>query len=313
MRIALFCATARGCSFLQRLKELLPESELIVFSFPEVLHEPPFLEKIRKLTTQIGGQFFETRQPGHENWNHLWEQNPIDLMFAVSWRYMIPPSLYNRARLGAFTLHDSLLPEYRGFSPTVWAIINGEDHTGVSMFQMSESVDAGDLVDQVSVPIGPDESIGSVMERVTQTYLKLLERNLENLIAGNASRKPQDHWRATYTCKRTPEDNQIDWTWPTEKIYNLIRAVSAPYSGAFTYLEGNKMRIWTAEFISDANPYAGRIAGRIVEVKKGRGVVVLTGNGMLLLTKVQMEGSGIVCASDAFRTIGQTLISRKEI
>src|SRR5207247_5205011 len=135
-----------------------------------------------------GGQFHEARQVGSSRWQEFWEANPVDLMLAVSWRYLIPRSVYGRARLGTFVFHDSLLPEYRGFSPTVWSIVNGEDHTGVTLFEMDRGVDTGCVVAQERVPIGPEETIATVMERVTQGFLRLLERSLRDLLAGTAPR-----------------------------------------------------------------------------------------------------------------------------
>lgn len=309
MRIVLFCATQRGYRFLQKLTEqLAPSTELVVFSFPEEPWEPPFLNDIRDWTVAKGCQFFEAKQVGAEHWNHFWETTEVDLMLAVSWRYMIPPRVYRRTRLGTFVFHDSLLSQYRGFSPTVWAVINGEDHTGVTLFEIAEQVDAGDIVDQMRVPIGLDDTISIVMEYVTQTYLALLERNLDDLLKGTAKRIPQDHSLATYTCKRMPEDNQIDWMMSTNNIYNLIRAVSAPYPGAFTYLDGKKIRIWSAKRMLDYRPYVGRIPGRVVEVRHGEGTVVLTGDGALMLCQVQIEGSEITSASEVIKSPSQTLV-----
>jgi methionyl-tRNA formyltransferase len=307
MHIVLLCATRRGYLFLKRLIELLPRVDLTVFSFREEPWEPPFLEDIRELTLASGGQFFESRQVASQRWSWFWESTKVDLMFLVNWRYIIPSSVYLRPRLGTFAFHDSLLPEYRGFSPTVWAIINGEDHTGVTLFKINDEVDAGDIVDQERVPIGPDDTIAVVMERVTQTYLDLLERNLDDLIKGTARLYPQDHSRATYTCKRLPEDNQIDWTASSESIYNLIRAVSAPYPGAYTYLSGRKMRVWSARRVTNVPRYVGRVPGRVIEVRPGEGAVVLTGDGALLLTQVQMEGGQIVCAADVLNSLSLTL------
>jgi methionyl-tRNA formyltransferase len=307
MRIVTLCATQRGYRFIEKLAELVPESELVVFSFREEPWEPPYLDDIRKLTLAKGGQFFETRRVGSSKWVQFWESSPMDLLFAVSWRFMVPTSVYDRARLGAFVFHDSMLPEYRGFSPTVWSIINGEDHTGVTLFEFAEGVDEGDIIAQKRVPIGPDDPIAVVLERVTQTYLDLLEQNLGSLINRNAPRHPQDHSRATYTSKRLPEDNQIEWTASTKSIYNLIRAVSAPYPGAFTYLLGEEIRIWSAIRMSANRNYVGRVAGRIVEVRPGEGSVVLTGDGSLLLTKLQMEGGEVTCAANILRSLSQTL------
>jgi len=306
MRVALLCATRRGYLFLQELAELLPQSEFVVFSFRETPGEPPFLDDIRGLTLAIGGRFFEARQVCSSHLNEFWESTSVDLMFVVSWRYMIPASVYLRPRQGTFVFHDSLLPEYRGFSPTVWAIISDKDHTGVTLFEIAGQMDAGDIVDQERVPIGSDETIAVVMDRVTQTYLDLLERNLDGLIKGTAPRYPQDHSHATYTCKRLPEDNQIDWTVPTNTVYNLIRAVSAPYPGAYTYLSDQKIRVWSAQRVINARRYVGGIPGRVVEVRT-EGSVVLTGDGVLLLSQVQMEGGEIVGASDLLNSLGHTL------
>jgi len=307
MRIVLLCATRRGYLFLKKLFELLPQTQLTVFSFQEEPWEPPFLDDIRELTLAIHGQFFETKQVGSHHMSEFWESTEVDLMLVVSWRYMVPTSVYRRPRRETFVFHDSLLPYYRGFSPTVWAIINGEDHTGVTLFKIAEEVDAGDIVDQIRIPIGPDDTIALVMERVTGAYLDLLERNLNNLINGTAPLYPQDHSRATFTCKRLPKDNQIDWAGSSESIYNLIRAVSAPYPGAYTYLFGQKMIVWAARRVVSAHRYVGKVPGRVCEVRAGEGSVVLTGEGALLLTQVQMEGGEIVCAADVLNSPAQTL------
>jgi len=310
MRVALLCATRRGYLFLQKLAELLPQSELMVFSFREETWEPAFLDDIRDLTFECGGQFFEARQVGSSRWNDLWETTQVDLMFAVSWRYMVPASIYRRSRLGAYVFHDSLLPAYRGFAPTVWAIINGEDHTGVTLFEIADDVDAGNIVDQRRVPIGPDDTIGEVMERVTGNYLELLERNLEALINETAPRRLQNQSQATFTCKRLPEDNLIDWTASSENIYNLIRAVGAPYTGAYTYLSGERVRVWSAARVNSPRCYVGRVPGRVVEVLQNEGAVVLTGDGSILLKKVQADTGEIVCASELLNSLSQTLDSR---
>jgi len=307
MRVALLCATRRGYLFLQKLHELLPEAELLVFSFREEPWEPKFFEDIRKLTLNAGGEFFEARQFRSARWDEFWESANVDLMFVVSWRYVIPASVYGKARLGAFVFHDSLLPEYRGFSPTVWAMINGEDHTGVTLFEVAEETDAGDIVDQERVPIGPDDTISAVIERVTQTYLVLLERNLAALVRGTQARHPQDHSRATYTCKRLPEDNQIVWSDSSDRIYNLIRATGSPYSGAYTCLSGKKLYVWSARRVENPRRYIGRIPGRVIEIRPGEGSVVLTGDGTLLLTQVQIESGNIVSAEDLLNSVGQTL------
>lgn len=307
MRIGLLCATRRGYRVLETLIALLPEARLVVFSFREQPGEPPFMDDIRALTLAHGGEFVEVRQLGGRRWERIWAAAPIDLLLVVSWRYMVPAEVYSRPWLGTFVFHDSLLPAYRGFGPTVWAIVNGEDHTGVTLFAIAAEVDAGEIVAQQRVPIGPDETIAEVLERVTERYLDLLTRYLPRLLAGDAPRVAQDHARATFTCRRLPEDNRIDWSAPTTAIYNLVRAVTAPYGGAFTTLDGQRLIVWAARPLQPARRYVGRVAGRVVEIRPGEGTVVLTGDGALLVTRVQLDGQEPVCAAEILNSVSQTL------
>ena len=307
MRIAVFCATQRGYRFVEKLAQLVPDADLLVFSFKEEPWEPRFLDDIQALTERVGGQFYQSKQVGSARWQPLWDSTPVDLIFSVSWRYIIPPAVYERARLGAYVFHDSPLPTYRGFSPTVWAIINGEDHGGVTLFEMVEDFDAGQIIGQEQVSIGPDDTIDVVLERVTETYLRLLEQYLPPLLAGTAARTPQDESRATYTCKLLPEDFQIDWQAGTDIIYNLIRAVTTPYAGAYTTLNGQTLRVWAACKLPDARPYVGRVPGRVIEIRPGEGTVVLTGDGAILITRAQLEGSKILSADEIINRMSYTL------
>ena len=307
MRVILLCATRRGRDFLGKLSDLLPDAELAVFSFREEPGEPPFLDDIRRLAHSRRAEYFEAADVGRPELKGFWESTPGDLMLVVSWRRMIPARLYNRPRLGTYVFHDSLLPRYRGFSPTVWAIANGEDHTGVTLFRIADEADAGDIVDQQKVPIGPDDTIGIVRDRVTRAYLEILERNLPALLRGNAPARPQDPARATTAPRRTPEDNRIDWSAPADCTHNLIRAVTHPYPGAFTTLEGRTLRIWAAK------PWGGRpfpdraLPGEVFEVQTGAGVGVRTGDGALFVTEVQREGDSTACAADILNRAGARL------
>ena len=308
MRIVVFCATQRGFRLLQKVVELAPEAEVMVFSFREEPWEPPFLDDIRAFAEAHGLPFYETKQVGAERWQSLWETTQVDLMFAVNWRYIIPARVYERACRGAYVFHDSLLPAYRGFSATVWAMINGEDHTGVTLFEMVEDYDRGAIVGQERVPITPDDTIDLVTSRVTEAYLRLLEQYLHVLMDGAAILTPQDEAQASYASKLLPEDFYIDWSWPTARIYNLVRAVTAPYAGAYTTLNGQKLTIWAANPPPAAPPvYVGRIPGRVVSINPNEGVGILTGDGILLLTRVQLAGQESANAVDVVNRISFTL------
>ena len=290
MRIALLCATHRGYRCLEALRRVIPEAELVVISFREDRYEPPFLDDLRRLASTMGAHFIEARNVADPALATFWETTPIDLMLCISWRYLIPRCIYVRPRLGTYIFHDSLLPEYRGFAPTVWAIVNGEKRTGATLFAVDDAVDAGDIIDQREVVIGPDNTIAEVMEAVTGIYLAMIKDSIPRILSGAVKPRPQNQSMATFTCKRLPEDNCIAWDDTTARVYNLIRAVTRPYPGAFTTLAGKKHIVWGARRVSVPPKYVGRVPGRVVEVQAGIGSVVLTGDGALLLTELQCEG-----------------------
>jgi methionyl-tRNA formyltransferase len=306
MRIVLCCATRRGLRCLEALHTIAPDAELVVVSFREESWEPPFLEAIQQQALSCGAEFFETRQVGRLS--RLWEGQAVDLMLAVSWRYLIPGTIYRRAQLGAYVIHDSLLPAYRGFSPTVWSMMNGEDHTGATLLEMVDDYDAGAVIGQERVEIGSDEAIAAVLENVTAAYVRLLQAHVPALLTGRAVRSVQDESQATYTVKLLPEDFRIDWSWPTARIYNLVRATTAPYPGAHTTLDGKRLTIWAARRREDSRRYVGRLPGRVAEIRAGEGVVVLTGDGTLLVTEVQLADGERVPAAQVLERMTDTLI-----
>lgn len=306
MKIAVLGATQRGVRFVRRLFELVPNADFVIVTFPEDPREPRFVADLEQAASERGAQFRVVRNVGSEKVRSL--LNGLDLLFAVSWRFVVPDEIRAAARIGSFVFHDSLLPEYRGFAPTVWSIANGEDHTGVTLMVMSEQVDEGDIIAQELVPIGPDDTIAILLERVTDTYLRILGSTIQSLLTGTFDRHPQDHERATYTCARAEEDNRIEWSWDTVRIYDLIRASTSPYPGAYTTLDGQKLRVWSASRAVAARRYVGRRPGRVVETRKGGGAVVMTGDGLLRLETVQREGEdSALRAGDVLTSIRQTL------
>jgi methionyl-tRNA formyltransferase len=292
---------------LERLHALVPDANLIIFSFPEDPHEPPYLDDIRALAASIGAEFHEARQIGAARWRDYWERTAVDLLLTVNWRYMIPAAVYQRARLGAFVFHDSALPVYRGFSPTVWAMINGEAETGATLLEMAEAYDTGRIVGQRIIAMGPDATIAEVMEDVTSAYLDLLAAHLPDLLAGTAPLTAQDEGQTSYACKLLPDDLVIDWAWSSQRIYNLIRATTRPYPGAFTTLAGDRLTVWRAERLPGYPRFVGRVPGRVVEIREEVGSVVLTGDGALLLTEVERAGAGPARADTVLNRISHTL------
>ena len=172
-----------------------------------------------------------------EDLNHLRERIRVispEFMFSFYYRRMLPPEVLALARKGAFNMHGSLLPKYRGRAPVNWAILKGESETGATLHEMVAKPDAGRIVDQERVPIGPDETAAEVFAKVSDAAETVLKRSLPHLLAGTASLKKQDLSKGSYFGARRPEDGRIDWSKSALEIHNLVRAVAPPYPGAFS-------------------------------------------------------------------------------
>ena len=304
--IALFGASPRAVKFLSKLIELRPNDTIITFSFPSDSWEPPFFEEIRDLAILSGNEFHEMKSINLRKWNQVRDGRSIDVLFAVGWRYLIPSDVYGSTIKASVVFHDSLLPKYRGFAPTNWAIINGERQTGATMFLMSETVDSGPIIEQTPIPIGFDETIRDVSEKVTGAYISLLESNIDAVMSGKFSTTAQDEGRATITTKRVPADGQIDWSDSAVNIHNLIRGLADPWPGAFTTLNDRKLMIWSAQLYMGPM-LGGFIPGRVVDMSIRPSVAIATGEGAIVIHTVQFEGERVVVAGEAIKSTSDTL------
>jgi methionyl-tRNA formyltransferase len=166
-----------------------------------------------------------------------------DFIFSFYYRSMLGSGLLSAARRGALNMHGSLLPRYRGRAPVNWAILRGEHETGATLHYMVERADAGDIVDQLAVPILQDDDAREVFGKVTVAAETVLARSLPGLIAGTAPRHIQPIEPGQYFGRRRPEDGRIDWSWPARQIHNLVRAVAPPFPGAFADAGGQRWEI----------------------------------------------------------------------
>ncbi|PLZ03632.1 formyltransferase [Burkholderia sp. WAC0059] len=157
-----------------------------------------------------------------------------DFIFSFYYRHMLPTDLLALAARGAYNMHGSLLPKYRGRVPTNWAVLNGETETGATLHEMAAKPDAGAIVAQTPVPILPDDTAAQVFDKVTVAAEQTLWRVLPALLAGEAPHLPNDLSQGSYYGGRQPEDGRIDWSQDAQQVYNLVRAVAPPYPGAFT-------------------------------------------------------------------------------
>jgi methionyl-tRNA formyltransferase len=161
-------------------------------------------------------------------------------------------------RRGAFNMHGSLLPKYRGRAPVHWAILNGESVTGASLHYMVEKPDAGALVDQQSVPILENDTALDVSLKVAAAAEQVLRRSLPTLVAGNAEARTLDLTQGSYFGRRRPEDGRIDWRGTARTVHDLVRAVAPPFPGAFTEVNGCRLAVLETRLDAQPPRYAAR-------------------------------------------------------
>jgi methionyl-tRNA formyltransferase len=205
-----------------------------------------------------------------------------DLLWITDFRYLIPAAMIALAPLGAVNLHPSLLPAYRGRAPVNWAILNGETKLGLTGHFVDEGMDTGDIIEQVSFDLGEDQDVGDCLNMLYPLYSSMTRRILGYFRSGKVPRSPQDHSRATVFPRRRPEDGAIEWKQSARSICNLIRAVAAPYPGAFTTLNGKRLIVWRARVVSEAG--SSSPPGQVVDVSQ-REILVQCGEGVLGLVR----------------------------
>ncbi|HEV2866484.1 MAG TPA: methionyl-tRNA formyltransferase [Allosphingosinicella sp.] len=204
-------------------------------------------------------------------------------LVVAGWFHMLPKKWRDLAP--AYGLHASLLPDYSGGAPLVWAMINGERRTGITLFQLAGGVDDGPIVGQAATDISADDTIGTLYARIETLGVALLEQHVPLLAQGRARLEPQDERLRRTFPQRGPEDGLIDWTWPAARIHDFVRAQTRPYPGAFTRLGQTRVTVWATRLTDDAPLLAlGEYAGRDGRLFAGAGV------GALELLEVEAVG-----------------------
>jgi len=211
-----------------------------------------------------------------------------DLILSAYYRNMISTRILALAPLGAFNLHGSLLPKYRGRAPINWAVLHGEPRIGLTLHRMVKAPDAGAIVDQAGVEISPRDTAEQAFRKVLPCARLVLGRQIDALLAGTAPETPQDEAQATYFGGRKPEDGRIDWSRTSRQIFNLIRAVTDPYPGAFTDVGAGRLMVWWAE---PDTPAAQSRRGRPGEVMSLSPLVIATTDGALEITRPEWRNS----------------------
>ncbi len=208
-----------------------------------------------------------------------------DFLFSFYYRQMLGPELLEAAPRGAYNLHGSLLPRYRGRVPVNWAVLRGERETGATLHAMTAAPDAGAIVAQQAVPILPDDTAVEVFRKVTVAAELALDRALPALLAGTAVHRPQELARGSYHGRRTAADGRIDWSAGSRSVHDLVRAVAPPYPGAYASAGGHPLKVWRT-----LPAPAPRAARALLQWQDGE-VRALCHDGALRLLEFELDGS----------------------
>ena len=252
------------------VKEVAMKYNLPVYQ-PKKVREPEFVEVLRGLKP--------------------------DVMVVAAFGQIISKEILEMPNYGCINVHASLLPAYRGAAPIQWAVINGDKESGVTIMQMDEGIDTGDMIEKVVVPIAEDETGGSLFDKLSQAGAKLCVKVLQDLEDGKAVREKQPEESTTpYARMIDKKMGSIDWEKPAKEIEQLIRGLN-PWPSAYTRLQGKTLKIWKAEVLLEHSQEA---PGQITEVTKDS-IVVQTGQGRLKILELQLEGKKRMDAASFLR------------
>lgn len=244
------------------VKEAALELGLPVYQ-PKKVRDPEFLEVLRELAPEV--------------------------IVVVAFGQIIPQSILELPPYGCINVHASLLPKYRGAAPIQWAVIDGEPESGVTIMKMDTGLDTGDMITKVVVPIEKDETGGSLFDKLSEAGAKLLVDTLPSLADGTAVYEKQPEESPTpYAAMIQKQLGNIDWKRPAVEIERLIRGLN-PWPSAFTKLNGKTLKIWSAQVLNESEKDAAAVPGTILSAD-AQGLCVKTGQGVLNITELQLEG-----------------------
>lgn len=209
-----------------------------------------------------------------------------DVIVVIAFGQILPKSILELAPYGCINIHASLLPKYRGAAPIQWAVIDGEEKTGVTTMQMNEGLDTGDILETIEVVIDKKETGGTLFDKLSEAGARLIVQTLDHIRTGNIHPVPQDNSKSNYAKMLTKELGNIDFNKSAAEIERLIRGLN-PWPSAYTKFRGKTLKIWDAEVVADSG-YEGK-PGEIVNFDKNS-FLVKTKEGCLQVNELQLEG-----------------------
>jgi methionyl-tRNA formyltransferase len=259
-----------------------------------VVEEPPVKKAaLRHNLTVLQPENFKSAETKRQ----LLELKP-DTIVVAAFGQILPRSVLEIPAFGCINIHPSLLPKYRGVAPVPAAILNGEEFTGVSIMLMDKGIDTGPVLTSVHVPVLQQDTTETLMQKLANTSAQLLLDTLPGWFRKEITPQLQNNGEATYTKMLTKEAGEIDWKLPAVQIWRQVRAYQ-PWPGSYTRWQGKQLKIL------EAVPLTGEVtgeAGTVLNVNKNEAAFgVVTGNGILGVKKVQMEGKKAVTADEFLR------------
>jgi methionyl-tRNA formyltransferase len=224
-----------------------------------------------------------------------------DVAVVVAYGRILPKDVLDAPRLGCVNVHASLLPKYRGAAPITWAIVRGERETGITLMKMDEGMDTGDILDQLRLTIGPDETAGELSERLAALGARAVREGLPRYLAGGFTPQAQTEAEATLAPILTKENGRLDFSKAAHEVHDHVRGMS-PWPGAFTTARGKTLKVHSTR-ISDLPMQLSHsvpgMPGRVVFADKTR-ILVQCGEGALELCRIQLEGKKAISAGEWF-------------
>lgn len=241
----------------------------------------PVKEKALELDIPV---YQPERVKNEEVVSQIKDMNP-DVIVVIAFGQILSKELLDIPKYGCINVHASLLPKYRGAAPIQWAVIDGEEKSGVATMYMAEGLDTGDVIDVAELVLDKKETGGGLFDKLSVLGGKLILETLEKLENGTATRTPQDEEKATYAGKITKELGLIDFNKSAVEIERLIRGLN-PWPSAFTYMDGKMVKVWEADVCEETADCA---SGTIIEANK-KGIKVATKEGILVIKELQLQG-----------------------
>lgn len=250
MKAVVFAYHDMGCTGIQALLDAGYDIEAI-FTHPDNAGENHFFGSVARLAAEQGITVYAPEDVNHPLWVDRIQAMAPEVIFSFYYRNLIGNDILGLAPKGAFNLHGSLLPKYRGRAPLNWVLVNGEKETGVTLHRMVQRADAGDIVAQQAVTITDSDVALSLHRKLCSASQMLLGDVLPKIRSGQTQERAQDETQATYVGRRTPEDGRLDWEKPAQVLHNLVRAVSDPWPGAFGFVGTCQFIVWSSRVRSD--------------------------------------------------------------